>query len=394
MDGELPERADVVVVGGGIAGASVLWHLSGLGIQAVLLERDQIAGGATAAAVGVLSPPLRQPFHETVHDLGSEVAREIWAFAGRSVRGLGQALREAEAAEEVELDLSGGWVLAEPHTLHEVRRSHDALVGAGFPVTWRTAGEVREWSRGRGFAGGINLEDGGSLDPAAAARVLVRTAVAAGSAVLEGVEVEAVTPGPGGGFLCRTREAAVACESVVYAAHVDASRFSSLAGEVVVPIRGQALTLELAEPFPAGGSFSTHWKLNTWRRSRRMDRQVHLGGWRHDAWDRAYRRADPAVDEALQKKLVGWFRSAFPDLGRADVVRRWSGIFGWTADYLPLVGPLPGSPHELVLAGFSGGGLPFAFESARAVAHLVAGRDPVEGVRHFHPGRFGGAGLA
>lgn len=362
MDGELPERADVVV-----------------------------AGGATSAAVGVLSPPLRQPFHETIHDLGPEAAREIWAFAGRSVRGLGRALREGEAAEEVELD-SGGWVLAEPHTLHEVQRSHEALAEAGFAVTWRTAEEVREQSRSRGFAGGIHLEDGGSLDPAAAARVLVRAAMAGGSTVVEGADVDAVTPGPSGGFLCRTGDGAVACQTVVYATHVDVSRFSRLAGEEVVPIRGQALTLELPEGFPAGGPFSIHWKLNTWRRSLRSDRHVHLGGWRHDAWNRAYRRTVPAVDELLQEKMVRWFRSAFPALGDAKVVRRWSGIFGWTADYLPLVEPLPASPGELVLAGFSGGGLPFAFESARAVAHAVAGREPVEGARHFHPGRFGGGG--
>ena len=58
------------------------------------------------------------------------------------------------------------------------------------------------------------------------------------------------------------------------------------------------------------------------------------------------------------------------------------------SDYLPLVGPLPGAPDELVISGFSGGGLPFAFECGRVLAHAVAGREPVPGGALFNPRRF------
>ena len=51
-------------------------------------------------------------------------------------------------------------------------------------------------------------------------------------------------------------------------------------------------------------------------------------------------------------------RTAFPGV-ELEITGRWSGIFGWTSDYLPLVGPLPGAPDEMVITGFSGGGLPF-----------------------------------
>ncbi|HKJ03457.1 MAG TPA: FAD-dependent oxidoreductase, partial [Longimicrobiales bacterium] len=49
--GEPPEEADVVVVGGGIAGASAAYHLASAGIRTVLLERGHIGEGATAAAI-------------------------------------------------------------------------------------------------------------------------------------------------------------------------------------------------------------------------------------------------------------------------------------------------------------------------------------------------------
>ncbi|MGD2070416.1 MAG: FAD-binding oxidoreductase [Gemmatimonadota bacterium] len=384
----LPDRVDVVVIGGGIAGASALWHLARLGVDAALLERGQVGGGATGAAVGVLSPPLRQPYHETAHDRGADAARRVWDFAARSVRGLGEALSRLDCSAEAEVDLSGGWMLAESHTAHEVEDAYLALERAGFDVSWHAAAELEEALGGRGFTGGFRMSPGGALRPGAAARCLATGAREAGARMVEGVEVEDVVRREDGSFCCYCADGEVRSEMVVYATHVDSGRFSGLLAEEIVPIRGQGLTLELARPFPAGGSFSTHWKLNVWRRSTRDERTIHLGGWRHDAWDRAYSKTRPEIDRHLQADLLAWFEQAFPRLGKPRVTERWSGVFGWTADYLPMVGPLPGSPGELVIGGFSGGGLPFAFESGRVVAHIVAGHDPVPGAELLAPRRF------
>jgi gamma-glutamylputrescine oxidase len=381
---DLPERTDVLVVGGGIAGTSVLHHLAEAGIQAVLLERDHVGGGATEAAVGVLSPPLRQPFHETVHDRGLDQARAIWSFALRSVASLGNALRALGAEEEAGLDLRGGWVLAETHSLEDVRRSAEALDGAGFGVRWAEADEVRRVTGGRGFAGGYVLEGGGSISPGPTARALARGAVDRGARVVEGVAVSGVDR-TGDGLVCQTDWGDVRASMVIYATHVDSRRFSALLGDEIVPIRGQGMAAEVTGLEPMEGGFATEWKMNVWRRD--PDGLLQMGGWRHEAWDRSYWKMRPEVDPRLQGSLEEWFRATFPS-ARLEVVRRWSGIFGWTSDYLPLVGPLPGTPDELVISGFSGGGLPFAFEAGRLLAMAVAGRDPVEGASILNPRRF------
>ncbi|MEJ2538664.1 MAG: FAD-binding oxidoreductase [Gemmatimonadota bacterium] len=380
----LPERTDVLVVGGGIAGTSTLHHLTRAGVDATLVERDAVGGGATEAAVGVLSPPLRQPFHETVHDRGLDVAREIWDFALRSVARLGEALRELEAEEEAGLDLQGGWMLAEPHSEHEIRRSCEELDRAGFGVRWIDAEEVRELTGGRGFVGGYRLEGGGAMSPGPVARILARGARERGARVVEGVTVRSVDRRRGE-LVCSTSLGEVRATMVIYATHVDSRRFSALLGDEIVPIRGQGLSAEVAGLNPVPGGFVTDWKMNVWRRS--PDGLLQLGGWRHDAWDRSYWKTRPELDDRLQNSLEGWFRTAFPHV-TLKVVRRWSGIFGWTSDYLPLVGPLPGTPDELVISGFSGGGLPFAFESGRVLAAAVAGEDPVPGASILNPRRF------
>ncbi|MEJ2207271.1 MAG: FAD-dependent oxidoreductase, partial [Gemmatimonadota bacterium] len=91
-------ETDVVIVGGGIAGTCAAYHLAASGVRVMLLERDVVGGGATGTAVGVLLPPLFQPFHETVRFRGGRVARTVWEFALRSVAGLVDLLEGRGAA--------------------------------------------------------------------------------------------------------------------------------------------------------------------------------------------------------------------------------------------------------------------------------------------------------
>jgi glycine/D-amino acid oxidase-like deaminating enzyme len=382
--GELPDDADVIVVGGGIAGSSAAYHLAAAGVRTVLLERGRIGEGATAAAIGVMSPPMRQPFDETVHFRGETTAKRIWDFALRSVAGLGAFLEERGEAGSAGLDLSGGYVVADAHSLHEVEGAYRALDKAGLPVSWVSADELKGPARGRGFLGAYCIEGGGCIAPGPTAAALARGAGDAGATVLEGVDV-GDTRRTEGRIVCETGQGEIRAEMVVYATHVDSRRFSSFLGDEIVPIRGQGM---VTEPGAArvSGSYATHWKLNVWRTD--AEGRLVLGGWRHDAWDRSYWKVRPELDPHLQENIQGWFEAAFPERAPLKVARRWSGIFGWTADYLPLVGPLPGRTGELVISGFSGGGLPFAYESGRLIASIVSDGEPVPGSELFNPRRF------
>src|SRR5947207_2435190 len=82
--GRLPEKADVLVIGGGIAGVSLLWHLSARRIDAVLVERHHLAWGASGRNAGFLLAGVASSYAEAVHADGRSRAREIWEISNEN----------------------------------------------------------------------------------------------------------------------------------------------------------------------------------------------------------------------------------------------------------------------------------------------------------------------
>lgn len=378
------ELTDVVVIGGGIGGASAALHLARTGLRVTLLERGRLAGGVIGRAVGLLSPPIRQPYQQLVFDLGVDGARELWDFSLRSVEGLSDLLRARGEAEATELDNAGGYVLAEPHTRDVVIESFEALRSAHQRVRWLTAGAVCDLTGGRGFSGGFVIEGGGAVDPVAAARRVVNAARDAGAHVREGCVPLSVEPCLHG-FRIETDLGPIVSQAIVHATHCDGSGLIGDATRFLAPVRGQAfMTAPLPRRF--AGGFSTEWKTNVWRQ--RSDGRMVASGWRHHRGGDARNPDAPSIDTRLLNELRWWFESAFPDFAPLPIEAEWSGVWHWTPDLLPLAGALPGRSGEWVVGGFGSEGLAFAFEAGRAVAHAIVGDVPVAGAALLDPFRF------
>lgn len=108
--GPAPARADVVVIGGGYMGCSTALWLARAGVEVVLIERREIATGASGRNAGFIAPGLGLAAPDVVERSGREHAfdRLRFEWAGRD-----QALALIkELAVECELEALGGLTIA------------------------------------------------------------------------------------------------------------------------------------------------------------------------------------------------------------------------------------------------------------------------------------------
>ena len=96
-----------------------------------------------------------------------------------------------------------------------------------------------------------------------------------------------------------------------------------------------------------------------------------LGKWYGNSDDsKLIESAARYFDQYMQRHFHGWGKTgAYTD-------RVWTGIMGYTADSLPHVGPIPGKPGQMVIAGFNGHGMPQTFLSAQGVARMLVEGTP------------------
>ena len=179
MSDTLPARADVVVIGGGIVGCSIAYHLAKLGItDVVLLERRQLTCGTTWHAAGLV-PQLR----------ATRTLTELAKYTSELFRTL-----EAETGQATGFRQNGSiGVALNAQRFEELKRGASMARAFGVDVEVITPAEVRArypMIDLAGVVGGVWLPDDGQANPVDTTLALARGARARGARVVEGVEVE------------------------------------------------------------------------------------------------------------------------------------------------------------------------------------------------------------
>ena len=80
LQSDLPSSTQVVVIGGGIAGVSVAYHLAKEGVEVVLFEAEEIAGRATGRNDGQMLIGTSEHYNRIVSQFGEEDARKLLGF--------------------------------------------------------------------------------------------------------------------------------------------------------------------------------------------------------------------------------------------------------------------------------------------------------------------------
>jgi gamma-glutamylputrescine oxidase len=335
--GELPDRADVLVIGGGITGVSLMHHLANAGIDAVLVERHHLAAGASGRNAGFLLAGVADCYAEAVRIFGRPRARDIWAMTQENhVEEIA-----AVAGQEIGYRRKGSMIQASgDQEAEQLSESAQLMVEDGFECAW-------DGSR-------LTNPGDGEVTPSLLVAAFARQA--APGSVREGVDVTAIENG-NGDVLVRAGNDECRAGCVILATNAYTPKL--LPQVAIQPRRAQMLASERVTARLCDQPTYSHFGYRYWRQL--PTGEILIGGWRDTAVD-----AEVGYDEhptaGIQVHLDAQLRHMGAD---GEVTHRWAGTMGFTESGLPLVGPVDGKPNVYLCAGYNGHGMGFAFMSAK-----------------------------
>ena len=208
---ELPERADAVVLGGGVVGLAVARELARGGAEVVLIERGAAGAESSWAAAGMLAPQVEADCADEFFRLAAASRDAYPAFA--------RALEE-ESGVSIELDRTGTLYLAfTAEDEEECERRFQWQARAGLEVERLTAREVRalEPQVSARVRSALRFPLDGQVENRRLVTALLKACARAGVRVLTQTEAFAIKVETGGATVVETSRGAIRASSVVVA---------------------------------------------------------------------------------------------------------------------------------------------------------------------------------
>ncbi|MCA9527221.1 MAG: FAD-binding oxidoreductase [Myxococcales bacterium] len=357
-----PLSVDVAIIGAGIAGASTAWWLRESGLSVAVIDRGDVASGASGRNAGFVTCGSVEHFSRQAGAHGEQKAIDLWRMSQDNLALIEQHL----IADGLECDFrrAGTWSLAgSEHELEELRKTAEHLQKLGVAVSVAGAEEVHGRLHAEGFFGGVLYHDDGEVHPAKLVRgILARS----GAQVLTHHEVRGLEQRKDG-MRVHTRLRTIDAGIVVLATNGYSADLHPWFADKIYPTRGQIIVTEPVAPFLPEPCYA-NFVLDYFRQL--PDGRVLIGGFRQLAKETEVGTAD-VVQPAINAALEAFLRRHFPALAEARIDYRWSGTMGFSIDGLPLIGALPGRTDLYCVAGFTGHGIGWGFKAGQLLARLL-----------------------
>ena len=353
------KRADVVIIGGGVMGAAIAYHLSERGCtDVVLLERKTLAAEGTGHS-GAL---VRQ--HYSQNPLIQMAVRSVWIF---------EEFEERTGRKNVFSQT--GWIkIGSTEMVAEMESNIERHRAFGVKADMLSIHELLELIPGinpEGIGAALIEHSGGHADPVATTEGLAEVAKSRGAEIAEGVSATGISVSGGRVTAVETTAGTVAAPVVVNAAGPWGAAVGSWVG-LDIPIkitREQDILLEapdqpdLRPRYPvSNGLDRTYW---------RRDRGRLLAGDGHPK-ENEYVNADDykaTHDQRFEVEMMARLKHRLPAFAdSARVVGGYASLYDVTPDWHPILGRADGIDGYLNCVGWSGHG----FKLGPAVGELIA----------------------
>jgi sarcosine oxidase subunit beta len=370
----IPRTASVVVIGGGVVGCSIAYHLARRGQRdVVVLEREAVGSGTTSKAAGGIRSqfPTETEIRFSLEAIGvfERFQEEFGVDIG--YRRIGYLFLVSDAD-----DLQGyrDRIALQRRLGVDVREITPAEAKAIVPALRVDDLLAAVWGPTDGMAGPAEVTNG-----------FARRARDLGVRIVEGVGVTGIDVSHGGTQGVTTSQGAVSAPLVINAAGPSAARIGRMAG-VDVPVQPRRRHIFFTEPFPeiAGPVPLTTDRASGFYFRKEMEQLLLSPGDVEDIGEDFEVPMDRArIDETVEKAL-----HRIPIVEKARIAGGWAGLRPLTPDDHAIIGWAPGVDGFFLAVGFGGHGFQHSPATGRYVAEWLLDGKPSLDLALFDPGRF------
>ena len=356
-------QAKAVVIGGGVVGCSVLYHLAKLGwSNVVLLERDELTSGSTWHAAGGMHTINGDPNIAKLQKYTIDLYKEIQDLSGQDA-GVHITGGVMLAATEARLDWLKGLVAKGDYLDIDARIISPEEAQSYMPLLDPSK-----------FVGAMKTSVDGHLDPSGVTHAFAQSARKLGAEIERFTKVEDLVQKPDGSWRVITNKGEIIAEHVINAGGLWAREVGRMAG-LELPVLAMEHMYLLTEDMPE----VAEWNKKTGEEIihavdfdgelyLRQERGGMLMGTYEKAgkpwsphttpWDFGHELLEPDIDRIAPSLEVGFEHfPAFKNVGIKQII---NGPFTFAPDGNPLIGPVRGLQNYWcacgVMAGFSQGG--------------------------------------
>lgn len=419
----LPDRADTVIIGGGMIGVMTAWFLAKAGQKIVLCEKGRIAGEQSSRNWGWVRQQGRDPAELPImiesNRIWQGLARECGEDLGFRQTGV---LYIANTADDM--------AAFEAWQQHAKAHQLDTKLLTKAELFALLPDAKADW------AGGMVTPSDGRAEPWIAVPALARHAQRLGVTIIEDCAVRALDAAGSEVAGVVTEHGRIGCDQVVLAGGAWSSLFLRRHG-IEIPQLSVRATVAATVPLPevyAGQAADNHF---AFRRRADGGYTLALGAFhelligpdafrrlpkflpqlKHNPFGTSYkpfaprdypdgwftrrswaehevspfehmRVLNPAPHKGAVRTMQDHFAAAFPHLGRPEIRLAWAGMIDTMPDVVPVIDRAPALPGLVIATGMSGHGFGIGPAMGRVVADLALGKPPAHDLHRFRFGRF------
>ncbi|MDU8910307.1 FAD-dependent oxidoreductase [Aestuariicoccus sp. MJ-SS9] len=355
----LPSHAKVVIIGGGVVGCSILFHLAKFGWKdAVLLERNELTSGSSWHAAGQIHTISSDPNISRLQSYTIDLYREIEETSGHSVG----------------LHITGGFYLASNKTWYDyLKRERSKARYMGLHQEFISPQEVADRHPlidPKHYLAALWDDQDGDLDPSGATYAFAKSARHHGAQYFTHTPVTATTQRADGSWDVTTPRGVINAEHIVNCGGLWAREVGHMQG-VHLPVQPMEHHYLLTEDIPEVAAAESRlpcgidYEANIYFRQERKG--LLLGTYEQKGtpwkvggtpWDFGHELLPPNLDQIADRLEFAFDR--IPVLGEVGIRQAINGPFTFGPDGNPMIGPVPGMRNYWcavgVMAGFCQGG--------------------------------------